>query len=333
LNNLPTGGVTGKNIFVTGSTGFVGRSLCELLLKDFNVSGSVWIAESSKNLPAGVQAAPVESIGPDTDWSNALAGIDIVIHLAARVHVMDETSEDPLIAYRQVNVAGTENLARQAAAHGVRRLVFLSSVKVHGEECDVSYSEKSRLTPQDPYGISKLEAENILRKIAAETELEVVIIRPPLVYGPGVKANFLRLLRMVARGVPLPLASITNARSLVYLGNLIDAIITCATHPQASGQTYLISDGEDVSTPMLIRQMAAALNRPARLIPFPPSLMRLAGKVTGKKMAVDRLLGSLLVDSSKIRRELGWKPPFTMEEGLVETAKWFRKIALDEISC
>jgi nucleoside-diphosphate-sugar epimerase len=237
---------------------------------------------------------------------------------------MDETAGDPLIAYRQVNVAGTENLARQAVEHGVRRLVFLSSIKVHGEETAVPYTEQHLAAPQDPYGASKLEAEKILHEISTETGLEVVIIRPPLVYGPGVKANFLNLLKIVERGVPLPLASITNARSLVYLGNLIDAIVTCATHPRAAGQTFLVSDGEDVSTPQLIRQLATALDRPARLLPFPPSLMRLAGKLTGKSMAVDRLLGSLVVDSGKIRRELGWKPPYTMAEGLAETAKWYK---------
>lgn len=315
-----------KNVLVTGATGFVGRPLCEqLLLKAFSVRGSVWIAEIPTNLPAGAQPTSIESIGPDTDWSAALSGIDIVIHLAARVHVMDETSGDPLTAYRQVNVAGTENLARQAAAAGVRRLVFLSSVKVHGEESDAPYSEENRLAPQDPYGVSKLEAEIILRKIAAETGLEVVIIRPPLVYGPGVKANFLNLLKIVESGMPLPLAGITNSRSLIYLYNLIDVIITCATHPKAAGQTFLVSDGEDVSTPQLIRQLATALDRPVRLLSFPLCLMRLAGKLFGKSMAVDRLLGSLVVDSSKIRRELRWKPPFTMAQGLRETATWFKK--------
>lgn len=314
-----------KSILVTGATGFVGRPLCEqLLLNGFNVRGSVWIAETPTNLPAGAQHVPIASIGPDTNWTTALTGIDTVIHLAARVHVMDETSGDPLTAYRLVNVAGTERLARQAAAAGVRRLVFLSSVKVHGEESVAPYAEENSPAPQDPYGVSKLEAENVLRKIAVETGLEVVIIRPPLVYGSGVKANFRNLLKIVERGIPLPLAGINNARSLIYLGNLIDAIMTCSTHPQAAGQTFLVSDGEDVSTPQLIRQLAAALDRPVRLLPFPLSLMRLAGKLTGKSMAVDRLLGSLVVDSSKIRRELGWKPPFTMAEGLAETAKWFR---------
>lgn len=315
-----------QNVLVTGSTGFVGRPLCKKLLqKAFSVRGSVWIAEATSNLPAGMQAASIESIGPDTDWSAALTGIDTIIHLAARVHVMDETSGDPLAAYRKVNVGGTENLARQAAAHGVRRLVFLSSVKVHGEETDVPYAEEDHPAPRDPYGVSKLEAENILQRIAAETGLELVIIRSPLVYGPGVKANFFRLLGSVERGMPLPLASINNARSLIYLGNLSDAIVTCATHPQAAGRTYLVSDGEDVSTPELVRLIASALRKPARLFPFPPALMRLAGRMTGKTGAVDRLLGSLVVDSGRIKRELGWQPPFTMVEGLRETAAWYKR--------
>jgi nucleoside-diphosphate-sugar epimerase len=314
-----------RAILVTGATGFVGKPLCEKLLTTFRlVRGAVWLNEPATNLPVDVQPTSIETIGPYTDWSKALAGIDTVVHLAARVHVMDETSGDPLTAYRLVNVAGTENLARQAAAAGVRRLVFLSSVKVHGEESVHPYTEKDQPLPQDPYGVSKLEAEKILHQIAAETGLEVVIIRPPLVYGPGVKANFRNLMKIVERGIPLPLAGINNARSLIYLGNLIDSIITCATHPKAARQIYLVSDGEDVSTPKLIRQVATALDRPARLLPFPPSLMHLAGRLTGKSLAVDRLLGSLLVDSSKIRRELGWKPPFTMAEGLAETARWFK---------
>ena len=313
------------NVLVTGATGFIGRPLCEKLVLDgFSVRGSVWIAEPSNSLPAGVQSALLESIGPDTDWSEALTEIDTVIHLAARVHVMDETSGDPLAAYRQVNVEGTECLARQAAAKGVQRLVFLSSVKVLGEETDVPYSEQNLPGPQDPYGVSKLEAENILQQIAEETGLEVVIIRPPLVYGPGVKANFRKLLGMIQRGLPLPFAGINNRRSLIYLGNLIDVIITCATHPKAAGNTFMVSDGEDISTPELIRRIAHALGVSARLFPVPLSLMRLAGKLVGRSAAVNRLTGSLTVDSSKIRRELGWEPPFTMEEGLRETAEWFK---------
>jgi nucleoside-diphosphate-sugar epimerase len=312
------------NVLVTGATGFIGRSLCRKLLSSSHiVRGSVRMEEPLTNLPEGVQAAPVEAIGPETDWSEALRGIDTVVHLAARVHVIDDTAVEPFAVYRRVNVAGTEKLARMAAAGGVQRLVFLSSVKVNGEETAVPYLEQDRPAPQDPYGISKMEAEEVLRKIAAATGLEVVIIRSPLVYGPGVKANFLHLLSIVERGIPLPLGSINNSRSLIYLGNLIDAIITCATHPQAAGQTFLVSDGEDVSIPELVLRVGDALHRPVRLFAFPLFLMRLVGSLTGNAAAVDRLIGSLVVDSGKIRRELLWRPPYTMTEGLRETAAWY----------
>lgn len=313
-----------QNILVTGANGFIGRPLCaQLLLNGCCVRACVRSAALT-GLPAGVQATAIASIGAGTDWSAALAGIDIVIHLAARVHVMDETAQDLLAAYRSVNVAGTENLARQAAAAGVRRLVFLSSVKVHGEESDTPYTEENQPAPQDPYGVSKREAEEILHTIAAETGLEVVIIRPPLVYGPGVKANFLDLLKIVERGIPLPLAGLNNARSLIGLGNLIDAIMTCAAHPRAAGETFLVSDNEVVSTPQLIRQLAMALDRPARLFPFPLSLLRLAGKLTGKSKVIDRLSGSLVVDNGKMRRKLGWQPPFNLAEGIATTVTWYK---------
>jgi nucleoside-diphosphate-sugar epimerase len=315
------------NILVTGANGFVGIPLCQKLLGTFgHVRGAVWVANSEINLPVGIQSTPIDAIGLSTDWSEALAGIDVVVHLAARVHVMDDTAENLFDAYRKVNVDGTENLARQAAANGATRLVFISTVKVHGEETDVPFTEVDPLAPKDPYGVSKQEAEEALRRVAADTDLEVVIIRPPLVYGPGVKANFLRLLGAVQRGIPLPLACLNNRRSLIGLGNLVDAIAICSTHPQAAGNSYLVSDGEDVSTPELIRMIATAFGRPSRLFPVPLPLMRLAGTLTGKRAAVDRLAGSLTVDTSKIRRELCWQPPYTMAQELAETAEWFRKL-------
>lgn len=315
------------NVLVTGATGFIGQPLCARLLKDGAlVRAAVWRDDPLNELVPGLGSVEIDSIGPDTDWAAALSGRDTVIHLAARVHVMDEKAEDPLAAYRRVNVAGTERLARMAAAAGVKRLVYLSSVKVLGEETAGSYTEQHKPAPQDPYGVSKMEAEEILQKVSAETGLEVVVIRPPLVYGPGVKANFFKLMRLVSKGLSLPLASVNNARSLVYLENLIDAIVLCAAHPKAAGQAFLVSDGEGISTPELIRRIAAAMGRPARLFSFPPGLIRFAGKLTGKSGAVDRLLGSLAVDDSKIRKELGWRPPYTMAEGLKTTADWYKRL-------
>ena len=312
-------------MMITGATGFVGRVLTQRLLDDgYTVRGTLLPGESPDRLTPDVLPTVVASLGPDTPWQHALTGVDTVVHLAARVHIMDDPASDPLTEFRKVNTEGTARLAAEAARCGVKRLVFISSIKVNGEETDTPYVEESPVKPADPYGISKWEAEQALRQIEAETGLEVVIVRPTLVYGPGVKANFLKMMQAIKRRIPLPFASINNQRSLIYVGNLVDALATCATHPVAAGKTYLVSDGTDVSTPELIRQTAAALAVPARLLPFPVSLMRLAGKLTGKNGAVNRLTGSLTVDSSKIRRELGWVPPFTMEEGLKETAEWFK---------
>lgn len=316
------------SLLITGANGFVGRVLCS----HFADSGYA-VRGSRRNhhqpdIRQDIKWAKIPNIGPVTVWSDALQGIAIIVHLAARVHLVGDRASDPLAEFRQVNVEGTLNLARQAADAGVKRFVFISSVKVNGESTaeDETFSDSSQAAPRDAYGVSKWEAEQGLQRIARETGMEVVIIRPPLVYGPRVKANFLRLLDLVWRGVPLPLGSVNNKRSLVYLGNLVDAIVACVTHPKAAGQTFLVSDGEDVSTPELIRRMAHAMGKPARLLPFPPALLRAAGKVLGKEDEVGRLLDSLVIDSSKIRRELGWKPPFTMEEGLRETAAWYRQV-------
>ena len=315
-------------VLVTGASGFVGRFLCSRLLREgVAVRGTLLAEESPAALTdLGVEAVPVGLLGPATHWEHALAGVETVIHLAARVHMMDDPSADPLAEFRKVNADGTARLAAEAARAGVRRLVFVSSIKVNGEETSVPYTPDSTPNPSDPYGISKWEAEQAIRKTEAETGLEVVVVRPTLVYGPGVRANFLNMMKVVSCGVPLPLASIANRRSLIYVGNLVDLLATCALHPCAAGRTFLVSDGEDVSTPELIRRTAGALGVPTRLLPFPVGLMVLAGKATGKSCAVSRLTGSLAVDSSGIRNELGWRPPFSMEEGLRETARWFKKL-------
>lgn len=315
-----------NRILVTGATGFVGHFLCDRLLTDgLLVRGTVLTSENPSFLVSGVEPVTVEPLGADTPWSHALSGVVTIIHLAARVHIMDDTAVDPLTEFRRVNVKGTVQLAREAAKAGVRRLVFISSIKVNGEETSTPYTPDSPPNPSDPYGISKWEAEQELRKIEAETGLQVVIVRPTLVYGPCVKANFLNMMKIIRRGIPLPLASINNKRSLIYVGNLVDALATCTIHPDAAGNTYLVCDGEYVSTPELIRRTAFALGVPARLFPVHVSLMKFAGKLTGKSGAVNRMTGSLTVNSSKIRQELGWKPPYTMEEGLRETAGWFKK--------
>jgi UDP-glucose 4-epimerase len=261
----------------------------------------------------------VGNINAATDWQPALPGCNAVVHLAARVHVMNDKAQDPLALYRATNTEGTLNLARQAAQAGVERFIFISTIKVNGEGRDEPYRESDAPAPEDAYAISKREAEQGLLQIAQDTGLEVVILRPPLVYGPGVKANFLRLLRTVERGWPLPLGAIRNRRSLLYLGNFVDAIRVCVEHPAAAGQTFLLDDGEAVSTPDLIRAVAHAMGRSARLLAVPVGVLELAGLLLGKRAAVARLAGSLHVDSSFIRSRLGWVPPYSMDAGLAAT--------------
>jgi UDP-glucose 4-epimerase len=240
---------------------------------------------------------------------------------------MHETAVDPLAAFREVNVQGTANLARQAASAGVRRLLFASSVKVNGEATGgTPFAENDTPHPQDAYGVSKWEAEQVLRAVGAETRLEVVILRPPLIYGPGVAGNFLRLLDAVASGMPLPLGAVQNRRSLLYVGNFVDALVACLDHPCAAGQTFLLSDGNSMSTPDLIKRIAIALGRRARLVAVPPQLMRMGAALVGRRDAADRLLGSLEVSDSAIRRELAWKPRYSVADGLAATAAWYRDL-------
>jgi nucleoside-diphosphate-sugar epimerase len=313
------------NALVTGATGFVGRFLCTRLLSSgWQVRGTLLVSESPSVLISGVEPVVVEPLGSDTPWSHALEGIDTMIHLAARVHIMDDAATDPLLEFRKVNTEGTMQLAREAVKAGVKRMVFISTIKVNGEESVTPYTGDSLAQPSDPYGVSKWEAEQGLRQIEAETGLEVVVVRPTLVYGPGVKANFLNMMKVVVKGFPLPFASIKNKRSLIYIGNFVDSLATCASHPDAAGKTFLVSDSDDVSTSELIRKTARALQVKARLFSVPLPVMRLAGKITGKSAAVDRLTGSLAVDTTKIQQDLGWKPPFAMAQGLDKTAEWFR---------
>lgn len=301
-------------IAVTGATGFVGRALCGHLIANDHV-----VVPAVRRVFGLTHEVVVGGISAATDWHIALTGCDAVVHLAARVHIMNDRSQDPLALYRATNTDATLNLARQAAQAGVKRFVFISSIKVNGEGGDAPYRETDMPAPEDAYAVSKWEAEQGLQRIAADTGLEVVILRPPLVYGPGVKANFLRLMQIIQKGWPLPLGAIHNRRSLLYLGNLVDAIRLCLEHPDAAGRTFLLDDGKPVSTPELIRAVAHAMGRPARLLAVPVGLLEVAGALLGKRAAVARLTGSLFVDSSAIRSRLGWTPPFSMEDGLFAT--------------
>jgi nucleoside-diphosphate-sugar epimerase len=304
------------NCLVTGASGFVGKSLCAALTTRGCVVrvATRCFQENSGNLGGMV----VGTIDAKTNWSLALLGVSTVVHLAARVHVMKDVLEDPLTEFRRVNVDGTLNLARQAAAVGIKRLVFVSSVKVNGEATQPgrAFSEAAVPNPQDAYGQSKYEAEQGLRQIAADTGMEVVIIRPPLVYGPGVKANFAALLKAVQRGWPLPLGAVPNQRSLVALDNLVDFIVTCVSHPQAANQTFLVSDGQDLSTTDLVKGLAKAAGMSERLLPIPVWALRVGASLMGKSDAVQRLCGNLQVDISKARTLLGWVPPFSVAQGL-----------------
>ncbi len=305
-------------VLLTGASGFVGAALLRRLREDgFDVVALVRTL-SSLLPPVSVPTTRLGEIVGTTDFSEALAGITTVVHLAARAHIMRDKAADPLAAFYAVNVEGTLNLARQCAAVGVKRFVFISSIKVNGEATLLGrpFTADDVPAPVDPYSISKMKAEQGLCQIAVEAGMEVVIIRPPLVYGPGVKANFAALMHAVQRGWPLPLGAVHNQRSFVALDNLLDFIITCMTHPQAASQTFLISDGQDLSTNELVRGMAQAAGVPARLLPVPVWVLQAGASLLGKRDAVQRLCGNLQIDMSKARSVLGWLPPVSVDEGL-----------------
>ena len=315
-------------VLVTGATGFVGGALVRQLATDRSVNGVVAAVRSVANAwPKRVREVSLGDLLPTTGWSVALQGVDAVVHCAARVHAMIDDATDTLKAYREANVSSTLNLARQAAMVGVRRFVFVSSIKVNGEFTEVSkpFTADDVPAPGDPYGVSKHEAEQLLRQIAAETGMDVVIIRPPLVYGHGVKANFESMMRWLALGVPLPLAAVTeNRRSLLALDNLVDLIVTCLNHPAAANQTFLVGDDEDLSTAELLKRMGAAMGRPARLFYIPPALLKLGATSLNKPGIYQRLCSSLQLDITKTRQLLGWTPPLSVDEGLRRAAEGFR---------
>ncbi len=312
-----------QRVLVTGPDGFVGYRLCERLLEDGNVVRGAQFA--SAPLPDGCEPVIVGDLAEASNWDEALAGVDCVVHLAARVHIMNDDADDPLEAFRHVNVEGTRKLADAAVRAGVKRLVYVSSIKVLGEATtDHPFSADDAFAPEDPYGISKMEAELLLKKLSSETGLEVTIVRPPLVYGPGVRANFARLLGLVHRGVPLPFGLVRhNRRSLVAVDNLIDLIVCCLSHEKAVNEAFLVSDGRDHSTASLIRTIASAFDTSAHLFPVPPVCMKMAGALLGRRGQVNRLLDSLAVDISKNRELLGWSPPVSVEDGMKKTADWY----------
>lgn len=311
LNNL--------TVLITGANGFVGRCLCQQL---FDIGVHVCSVSRGKFQEPSTSSFTIDGIDANTDWGDAFNGVDVVVHCAARVHVMNDSSAAPLAEFREVNTYGTLNLARQAAEAGVKRFIFLSSIKVNGEyTTEQPFASGDTNVPLDPYGLSKYEAEQGLLKIGQETGLEVVIIRPPLVYGPGVKANFLSLLRWVHKGVPLPLGMINNKRSFVALDNLVDLICVCIDHPNAKGQIFLVSDDDDLSTTELLQGMAKALGRPSRLIPVPMFVLNSGARLLGKADIAQRLFASLQVDISKTKELLDWTPPITVEQGLKKVAE------------
>ena len=312
-------------VLVTGGSGFVGSALIDKISRDerFEVCTSV---RDEKKVP-GVRTHRVPDLSVGTSWSDALNGVDVVIHTAARVHVMRDASSEPLIEFRKVNVEGTLNFARQAAASGVRRFIFLSSIKVNGECTGPGqpFNADDKPRPLDPYGISKMEAEKALLALTEREPMEVVIIRPVLIYGPGVKANFLNMMRWLNKGVPLPLGAIHNARSLVGIENLTDLIVTCINHPAAANQVFLVSDGEDLSTTQLLTRISHALQKPSRLIPVPSWLLDSVARIAGKSDFSRRLCGSLQVDISKTRQLLNWSPETSVDQGLANTVSYFLK--------
>jgi nucleoside-diphosphate-sugar epimerase len=312
-----------KRVLVTGASGFVGSRLCAHLAKQgWQVRAAVRIVHG---IPPsdGIERHVVTDIGPQTGWSEALSGVEAVVHLAARVHVMHESAMEGLREHRRVNTGGTVALAHAAARSGVQRFVYLSTIKVNGERTtDKPFTENDAPDPMDAYGQSKLEAEEALSGIAADTALPITVFRPPLIYGPGVKGNFRRLISLVHRRIPLPFASICNQRSLLGVDNLVSAIETALCRPQPVTGTFLISDGADLSTPELVHRIAAAMGRHPLVFPFPTSLLQAAASIAGKGEQARRVIESLRIDSSKLRRELQWNPPVDIDSGIASAVQW-----------
>ena len=314
-----------KRILVTGATGFLGSALVKYLVTKPHYNIAAAIRNKEVDITSDYESISVGNIQKNTVWTEALSGVDVVIHTAARVHMMSEASLNPLEEFRRVNTKGTLNLAKQAAKSGIKRFIYISSIKVNGEITLPSspFTPDDIFIPTDLYALSKYQAEQGLLKLAKETQMEVVIIRPPLVYGPNVKANFLSMMKWLYKSVPLPFSSIHNKRSLVALDNLVDLILTCIAHPTAANQVFLVSDGEDLSTTELLNRVAIALGKNPSLLPVNQQLLELGLKLVGKKDLAQRLCGSLQVDISKAKKLLNWTPPVSVDEGLLKTTKHF----------
>ncbi|WP_455921998.1 NAD-dependent epimerase/dehydratase family protein [Pseudomonas putida] len=314
------------NILVTGATGFLGQAVCQALAAQVDTH----VLGTSRALPAtpgDIPLVAIGDIGAGTDWTAALPGIEVVVHIAARLNLATDTSADPLAEYRRTNLEGTLSLARQALAAGVRRLIFISSVGVNGSlTTGTPFDESSRPLPDGDYARSKFEAEEALRALVQGTSMDVVIIRPPLIYAAHARRNFPRLLKLVDSGLPLPFGALDNRRSMVALENLVDFIVLCTRHPAAGNELFLISDGEDASTAQIVRYLAASMGRSARLVPVPDALMRWGAKLAGRQNMYVTLCASLQVDSSKARRLLGWVPPLTLEQALTKTGRAFKRL-------
>lgn len=314
-------------VLLTGASGFVGAAVLQALSRNANVETVVPLRSPLRHVPAGVITYPIGDLTDDQIAELQAHKPEVVVHCASRVHVMSDTAVDPLAEFRRINVNGTLALARAASAAGARRFVFVSSIKVNGEQTEPGkvYTADDLPRPVDPYGVSKHEAEQGLLALGAQTGMQIVIIRPVLVYGPGVKANFLSMMRWLDRSVPLPFGAIHNRRSLVALGNLVDLVLTCIDHPAAADQVFLVSDGEDLSTTQLLGRMAQALGKPARLLPVPAWVLSSAAKALGKAALSQRLCGSLQVDIRKTRELLGWQPPVSVDAALLATARHYQE--------
>jgi len=320
-----------SKILITGATGFIGTPLINVLRNHGHILSGTTRKNGVMSGPNGIPLHRVPEINGNTDWSNIISGAEVIIHLAARVHVMKDRSRNPMEEFRRVNTQGTKALALQAAKAGVKRFIFLSSVKVVGETSPLNGFKESEATspPDDAYGISKYEAEQELLKIARRSAMEVVIIRPPLVYGPNVRGNFLRLLKLAKRNYPLPLGSISNKRSLLFVDNLTDAITKTVDHPGAANKTFFICDDEDLSVTQLINKISLAFGSESRNFNVPQKWLNLFGKITGNSEIIKRLTQSLTVDSAKIKLDLNWSPPVQSDKGIEKTVNWYNRSLLD----